>query len=515
MSVQSAVQEKTLDMAASFLVNAGPALAKNEALRKALVGRAKDHILGGLKEARTPGFKYPPGVADDRTAAGLALASTVERAFAQNLLSKNSLRALVDIVVKKLLVQQGERSACDAFREKYGTNPPGLLVIAPGKTCNLHCVGCYADAGPTAERLDFDVLDQIVTQAKTLWGARFIVLTGGEPLAYRSQGKTVVDLAAKHPDVFFMMYTNGTLIDEKMAERLGEVGNLSPAISLEGWKEKTDARRGPGVFDKAMAAMDRLRAHGVMFGISLTATHENCEEILSDEFVDTMFMTKGALYGWLFQYMPIGRKFTLDLMVTPEQRIWMWRRTWDLMRDKGYFMPDFWNDSTLCEGCISAGRDDGGGYLYIEWNGNVTPCVFVPYTPTNVKHVFETGGNLNDVWADPFFADIRAWQTSYKQKNILMPCPNRDHHADLRALIAKDEPEPLDENARDALLDPGYARGLAEYEERFQRYADPIWQKYYVRPVNPEETGIADLPDLPDLPHGHEAGEEAGASPER
>ncbi len=56
------------------------------------------------------------------------------------------------------------------------------------------------------------------------------------------------------------MYTNGTLIDDKLAARLARAGNLAPAISLEGWRERIDARRGEGVFSQAIEAMDRLRA---------------------------------------------------------------------------------------------------------------------------------------------------------------------------------------------------------------------------------------------------------------
>jgi len=44
---------------------------------------------------------------------------------------------------------------------------------------------------------------------------------------------------------------------------------------------------------------------------------------------------------------------------------------------------------------ISAGR--ARGYLYIDWDGKVMPCVFAPYAACNVQDVFARGGNLNDV----------------------------------------------------------------------------------------------------------------------
>jgi len=297
--------------------------------------------------------------------------------------------------------------------------------------------------------------------------------------------------------MLFMFYTNSTLITDDMAKRMGELGNLTPAISVEGWKARTDERRGAGVYDKVLASMARLRQHGVPFGVSLTATRHNAEEIYSEEFMNFFMFEQKALYAWVFHYMPIGRKFTLDLMPTPKQRAWMWKRSWELVREKGIFMMDFWNHGTLCEGCIAAGRDTGGGYFYIDWNGSVAPCVFNPYSPVNIKNIFAKGQNLNDMWADPFFAALRKWQTDYKPENILMPCPNRDHNKDLRKLLDKYEPDPIDDNARAAMLDPEYAKGLDEYDAEYKKLSDQVWKTYYERPQDIRETELGKLPDLP------------------
>jgi MoaA/NifB/PqqE/SkfB family radical SAM enzyme len=187
------------------------------------------------------------------------------------------------------------------------------------------------------------------------------VISGGEPTMWRSQGKGILDLARAHQDNYFLMYTNGTLINETFARELAEVGNITPAISVEGFEKETDARRGEGTHRKIREAFGNLKKAGVPFGISVTATRFNAEQLMSDAFIDTYFEEQGALYGWIFQYMPIGRKFTLDLMVTPEQRAWMYEREQRLIRERKIFMADFWNSGALSDGCISAGR--GGGYV--------------------------------------------------------------------------------------------------------------------------------------------------------
>ena len=493
MSEVTIVQKSAMSHLIDTLIDNGPQLARNKVARKAAVGLAERWLMNELKATRSDP-KYPLGVNDDRAAVSLAIVHMAERMFAEYDLSEPVVHGMFNVLFKDMMMGSWFRNASESFYATYGERPPSFLTISPSKACNLQCVGCYADSGPTPEKLSWDVVDRIIGEAKKLWGTRMFIISGGEPLAYRSEGKGLLDLVEKHNDSFFLMYTNSTLIDDAVAARIAKSGNLTPAISVEGWRERTDARRGSGVYDRILQAMERLHDAGVPFGISLTATRHNAEEILSDEFIDYFFMEKKALYGWIFQYMPIGRSFTLDLMPTPQQRIWMWRRSWEIVRQKRLFLVDFWNHGTLCEGCLSAGGSGEGGYLYIDWNGAVSPCVFVPYSPVNISDIYAAGGTLHDAWSNPFFADLRQWQRSYKKGNMLSPCPNRDHHHVLERLIAKHEPDPSDDNARSALLDPQYSQGLAEYDRAYQALADGIWQRHYLRPAEAPDGHLADLP---------------------
>jgi len=501
----NSVQKASLKLATEFMVRSAPILTRVRPLRRALVNYFEAQIMDRLKYERVHAL-FPPGVSDDRASMGIALLHTIERALTRRHIAPAVVRCALNNLSKAALIERGERGAAESFYDQYGTHPPAFLVIAPGKVCNLSCIGCYADAGVAKEKLDWPTFDRIVTEAKTLWGARFFVITGGEPFAYHSDGKGVLDVAAKHNDCFFMSYTNGTLINDKVADRLAEVGNFTPAISVEGWRERTDARRGAGVFDKILAAMQRLRRAGVPYGVSLTATRHNAEEILSDEFFDFFFEKHGALYGWIFHYMPIGRSYTLELMPTPEQRLWMWRRSWDIIRERQIMLADFWNHGTVTDGCISSGRFSGGGYMYIDWNGAVTPCVFVPYSPININQAYAQGKTLTDAWSESFFAGIRKWQDDYRKGNAepgnwMAPCIIRDHHADFRRLVMEHEPDPADQNAADALLDPDYARGMQAYDEAYQSLSGEVWKQHYLRPTDPNDGHIEPLPEVPTPSH--------------
>jgi len=381
-----------------------------------------------------------------------------------------------------------------AFQEKYGFKPPGFVTISPTKNCNLQCIGCYANSFRTSrERLDFEIVTRVVREQKELWNSHFTVISGGEPLVYKSQGKTIFDLAREHSDTFFLMYTNGTLINEEVAQKFAEVGNITPAISVEGFEEETDKRRGKGVHQKILRAFENLSKVGVPYGISITATRHNAEIIMSDEFIDYYFNQHGVLYGWIFQYMPIGRSFTLDLMVTPQQRLEMYLKTWQLIREKGVFMADFWNCGAVSSGCISAGKP--GGYFYIDWNGNVMPCVFNPYKVGNIVEIYKQGGNLNTVLFSSFFKEIREWQEEYALKgpahqmgNIIVPCPIRDHYETMYDLIQRTKAQPADEAAAQALQDPDYYEGLVEYGKKVKELTDVIWNKEYLEPERQKMT---------------------------
>jgi hypothetical protein len=166
----------------------------------------------------------------------------------------------------------------------------------------------------------------------------------------------------------------------------------------------------------------------------------------------------------------------------------MWRRSWELVREKHIFLPDFWNHGTLVEGCLAGGRSNGGGYMYINWDGKIMPCVFVPYSPVNIKQIYAEGKTLDDVWEEPFFKGIRAWQDGYKNKNgndkhgnLLAPCIIRDHHDVLRGLISQYEPDPENQPAEEALLDRDYMEDLIKYGKDYQAYSADTWDEEYIK----------------------------------
>lgn len=460
------------------------AAIRNDSLRRFVLKNMEKKIYDDLIIGNPD--NRPVRVQEDKYYMGRALIRSIDRAISKGHISKEASRGLLDVFLGNVFF--GGFYKRMEYMKKYGYRPPVFMTISPGKACNLRCIGCYAaSGGENKEKLPWSVTDEIITQAKELWGMNFFVISGGEPLLYKDDGKGILDLFEKHSDSYFLMYTNGTLINKDVAQRMAKLGNVTPSISVEGLREETDYRRGKGVFDKILKAYANLREAGVPFGMSITATRLNINTIMSEEFSDFYFHKQGVIYGWIFQYMPIGRGYTLNLMPTPEERLRLFEWEWDLVRKKDIFLADFWNSATSSDGCIAAARS--GGYFYIDWNGDVMPCVFVPYTVDNVVDAFKNKRNLNDIINSGFFKDIREWQDEYAYKrppqehgNWMRPCFIRDHHQEFLKIVNKYGAKPADDDAKLALTDKEYHDGLIKYDEKMARLTDNIWGDHYIKP---------------------------------
>ena len=423
----------------------------------------------------------------EETALTLAILDTTDRLLQRRAISRDCAELLAFIWTRAFL-GAGHNPVRERFRQEMGEGPPSFMVVAPTGACNLSCSGCYAGAQPTSAELSFSDLDRLVEEARQLWGIKGLAFSGGEPLLYRSESKGILDIAEGHPDLPFLVFTNGTLIDTAIAARFASLGNITPALSVEGLKESTDARRGPGTFDGVVRAMRELRDAGVPTGISITVTRHNCEKILSDEFLDFFFLENSAFYGIVFQYMPQGRDPDLSLMPTPEQRLWMWERAWEVIEKRRIFLFDFWNHGTLIGGCMAAGRERG--YLYVDWDGNVMPCVFAPYVAGNVHEFYARGDGLKELWSSPFLTGMRDWQRSYKAGDggavcsseggrMVCACPVRDHFAEFSRIVSRCGAQPAALFAGPCLTSPGFASQMSQYGRDFARVSGPVLDDEY------------------------------------
>ena len=425
----------------------------------------------------------PKKVAETRYNFFMGLVKQISKNKSKGYIKDKVIKRISDGIAKAMIV--GREKKNKKICKKYNlTGTPGFLVVSPTKKCNLQCIGCYASSNYEDIKLNFKDLDRLVHEAHKKFGQSYMVISGGEPLLYNDNGKTLFDIWKKYPKMIFMFYTNGTLITKEVAKKMAKLGNVSPAISVEGYEKETDCRRGKGVYKKILEAMDNLKQAGVPFGVSVTATSKNINLLLKDEMYKYWFDKVGASYMWMFQLMPIGKaKNAFKLMITPEHRVKLFKQ-WEKMLSQQYPVADFWNSGMIADGCVAYGRK--GGYVYINWDGKIMPCAFVPYYIDNLKDLYAKGKSLADALGSNFFRRGRQWQREFtlnhmnKPGNLMMPCSIRDHYKNWKENILTPDAKPENQAAADALHSKAYEKVLENFDKKLEKITTPMWKKKYL-----------------------------------
>ena len=347
----------------------------------------------------------------------------------------------------------------DDIANRENCNVPWAVLLDPTSACNLHCTGCWAAEYGNKLNLTLEDIDSIIRQGKEL-GIYMYIYTGGEPLVRKAD---LMKLCEMHPDCEFLAFTNATLIDEDFCRDMLRVKNFVPAISLEGFEEANDSRRGPGVYDKVTDAMKLLQRHGLPFGISACYTSVNYDDISSEKFYDHM-IDLGALFVWFFHYMPVGNDAVPALMPTPEQRETVYRRIRAFRESKAIFSLDFQNDAEYIGGCIAGGRH----YLHINANGDVDPCVFIHYSNCNIHT-----STLMEALKSPLFQAYHDNQPF--NDNMLRPCPMLENPELLQKMVRETGAHSTD------LQSPESVEHLCEKCEQYAAHwkpaADKLWEE--------------------------------------
>ncbi|MBI5299465.1 MAG: radical SAM protein [Deltaproteobacteria bacterium] len=161
--------------------------------------------------------------------------------------------------------------------------------------CNLHCVMCYTDPFNQPARIQQElstteilrVLGEIAKE-----GCLNLVLTGGEPLA-RPDFFEIYE-AAHRKGIFLTVFTNGTLITEKTADRFAQFPPERIEISLHGMSRPIFEKvtTGKGSFDYCLKAIDLLVKRKIPLTLKTTAMTLNETEILAvKKYADHLKMT--------------------------------------------------------------------------------------------------------------------------------------------------------------------------------------------------------------------------------
>ncbi|WP_297980338.1 radical SAM protein [uncultured Methanobrevibacter sp.] len=307
---------------------------------------------------------------------------------------------------------------------KKGTNIPAFLIASITSSCNLHCTGCYSRANEICSddepqnQLSGDDWEDIFEQSKDL-GINFIVLAGGEPL----MREDVILKACKFPEILFPVFTNGTLLSNYYFDLIDKNRNIIPILSIEGDAERTDSRRGIGIYSQLIESMNYMRDNNLIFGSSITLTSENLDYAFSDEFISKL-IDLGSKVLFFIEFVPIDEN-ARDLTLSDQQRDYSLEKI-DEIREKypDILFMSFPGDERESGGCLAAGR----GFFHINSHGGAEPCPASPYSNLNVKE-----NSILEVLESRFFKALR-------ENNLLMEhhegaCVLFEHEKEVKELL--------------------------------------------------------------------------------
>lgn len=307
-------------------------------------------------------------------------------------------------------------------RKKRGENFPAFQFISVTNDCNLTCQGCWVSRGEKSASLDLQAINKIITDSKK-HGCYFYGILGGEPLMYSE----LFNIFRAHPDCYFQLFTNGTLLNDKVAAELRKLANVTPLISLEGNEQVADIRRGSNhVFNRTMKAIETATSHKLITGVAISVCKSNIEMALSDEFI-AMLHNRGVIYLWYYIFRPTGENPHFELALTREDIERLRRFLVDGRTKYPLVLIDsYWG----AEGEPFCPAAEGLSH-HINPEGYIEPCPVIQFSCDNIK-----SGDLKTIYENSTFLKDFKSEVNHQTKGcILMENPTwlaeftSGHHA--------------------------------------------------------------------------------------
>ncbi len=240
--------------------------------------------------------------------------------------------------------------------------------------------------------LTLDDWRRVIEEASAL-GVVAFVIAGGEPFMLPG----ITSLFRQFSDRLFLVFTNGTAIEDDDFQALKRCRNTAVVVSVEGDRELTDERRGSGVYRRALQTLERLRAAGVLTGLSVTIGPANIDYWSQERNIDALLARSGPL-AFFIEQIPTGESHSPAIPAEQRARL---RATVLRVRSRATgaaYLIQSPDDEEFFGGCVSAGR----GFAHVTPTGDVTACPFSALATHNVST-----STVSQAFASSFFTMIR------------------------------------------------------------------------------------------------------------
>lgn len=249
-------------------------------------------------------------------------------------------------------------------RAKRGEFFPPFLYISVTNSCNLRCTGCWVDVTAAKRIIEAPAMHRMINEARAM-GNSFFGIVGGEPLMHPE----LLDILAEHPDCYFQVFTNGHHLTADVAQRMRQLGNVSPLVSVEGNEIVSDQRRGKAnVYNRTMEGLQHCLDARLVTGVCTSLCQTNFD-LLNEAWIDRL-IEMGVLYTWFHIYRPVGPQSAPELCLTPEQQKQARQFVVDMRARKPIIIVDAYYDGdgvALCPAVV------GFAHHISPW-GDIEPC---------------------------------------------------------------------------------------------------------------------------------------------
>jgi len=250
----------------------------------------------------------------------------------------------------------GLSGVSDELRYAHTESTGPIVVYNCTSKCNLQCLHCYASSN--SKRCDPELSTE---QAKKFIAsiveinAPVLLFSGGEPLLRPDLFELMAE--AKRLGLRTVISTNGTLIDDKAAAKIKELGVSYVGISIDGDEEFHDEfRHKQGSFAATMAAFERCRKAEIRTGLRFTITASNRNEVPK---VFDICSAKGIRRVCFYHLIRSGRATQIESQVMTTAQT---RTAIDTVIEK---TDDFVRIGLLDE-VLSVGNHADGPYLLVK-----------------------------------------------------------------------------------------------------------------------------------------------------
>ena len=307
-------------------------------------------------------------------------------------------------------------------RIKRGEQFPAFMMISVTSQCNFNCQGCWVAIDNQSKGMSPEVLNNIIVSAKKK-GSYFFGILGGEPLMY----EPLMEVLAKHPDCYFQIFTNGTLLTNGVARKIRKLGNISPLISVEGLENVSDIRRGSNrVFERTQNGIEASVNNKLITGVAASICQSNFDELVSEKYLDDC-IRKGIQYVWYYIYRPVGNNPTRNLVLNKDQILKLRKFMVNMRPKKPIIIIDtYWNHKgeALCPAV------DGLSH-HINPAGDIEFCPPIQFACEKV----ETGNDLVEkIEKSELIKSLKKEIPSHTKGCILLDAPEK-----LKDIVTKNE----------------------------------------------------------------------------